>query len=98
MAKVAKDYRGRITFAVSNEEEFEEDLKQLNLDDSGEDVNVGYFESEKIRYRMEPVEDFSAEELRNFVEDVLEGNCFYMNMLSIIKYVITNLLLKSSCI
>ncbi|KAG8181822.1 hypothetical protein JTE90_001476 [Oedothorax gibbosus] len=73
VAKVAKDYRGKITFAVSNEEEFEEDLKQLNLDDSGEDVNVGFFESESIRYRMEPVEDFSAEELKNFVEDVLEG-------------------------
>lgn len=74
VAKVAKDYKGRITFAVSNEEEFEEDLKQLNLDDSGEDVNVGFFESESIRYRMEPVEDFSAEELKNFIEDVLDGN------------------------
>ncbi|XP_054722821.1 protein disulfide-isomerase A4-like [Uloborus diversus] len=74
VAKVAKDYTGEITFAVSNEEEFEDELVQLNLDDSGEDVNVGYFESRKIKYRMEPEEDFSADVLKNFVQDVLNGD------------------------
>ncbi|KFM80827.1 Protein disulfide-isomerase A4, partial [Stegodyphus mimosarum] len=74
ITKVAKDYKGKITFAISDEEEFEDELIQLGLDDSGEDVNVGFFESRKVRYRMEPTEDFSAEELRTFVENVLEGN------------------------
>ncbi|XP_035219913.1 protein disulfide-isomerase A4-like [Stegodyphus dumicola] len=74
VTKVAKDYKGKITFAISDEEEFEDELIQLGLDDSGEDVNVGFFESRKVRYKMEPTEDFSAEELRTFVENVLAGN------------------------
>ncbi|XP_015913469.2 protein disulfide-isomerase A4 [Parasteatoda tepidariorum] len=74
VVKVAKDYKAKITFAISNENEFEDELNQLGLADSGEDVNVGYYESAKIRYRMEPVEDFSADELREFVRDVLAGN------------------------
>ncbi|XP_055937281.1 protein disulfide-isomerase A4-like [Argiope bruennichi] len=74
VAKVAKDYKGKVTFAVSNENEYEDELQTLNLDDSGEDVNVGFFDAKNVKYRMEPVEDFSEEELRTFVEDVLAGN------------------------
>lgn len=74
VAKVAKDFKGQITFAVSNEEDYQDELAGLSLDDSGEDVNVAYFASEKGRYRMEPVEDFSADELREFVENVQGGN------------------------
>lgn len=73
VAKVAKDYRGQLTFCISKEEDFEDELSRLGLSDSGEDVNVGMFESDAIRYRMEPTEDFSTEELRTFVEDVLAG-------------------------
>ncbi|XP_076360874.1 protein disulfide-isomerase A4-like [Tachypleus tridentatus] len=71
--KVAKDYKGQITFAVCNEEDFAEELKDLGLDDSGEDVNVGFFKTPKHRYSMEPVEDFNAEELKEFVENVQSG-------------------------
>ncbi|GFQ85965.1 protein disulfide-isomerase A4 [Trichonephila clavata] len=74
VAKVAKDYKGEVTFAISNENEYEDELQALNLDDSGEDVNVGFFDEDKVKYRMDPVEDFSEEELRTFVEDVLSGN------------------------
>lgn len=74
VAKVAKDYKGKVTFAVSNENEYEDELQALNLDDSGEDVNVGFFDVNNVKYRMEPVEDFSEEELRTFVEDVIAGN------------------------
>ena len=31
-------------FAISNEEEFQEDMKALGLEDSGEDVNIGIFD------------------------------------------------------
>ncbi|GIY99471.1 protein disulfide-isomerase A4 [Caerostris extrusa] len=73
VAKVAKDYKGKITFAISNENEYEDELQTLNLDDSGEDVNVGFFDVQNVKYRMEPVEDFSEDELKTFVEDVLAG-------------------------
>lgn len=39
---VADKYRD-ITFAIANEEEFDEEIKSLGLEDSGESVNVGIF-------------------------------------------------------
>lgn len=74
VAKVARDFKAQITFAISNEEDYQDELASLSLDDSGEDVNAAYFSSEKVRYRMEPAEDFSADELREFVENVQAEN------------------------
>lgn len=34
-----------ILFAISDEEEFEDEIKSLGLEDSGESVNVGLFSS-----------------------------------------------------
>ncbi|XP_076326937.1 protein disulfide-isomerase A4-like isoform X2 [Tachypleus tridentatus] len=73
VAKVAKDYKGQITFAICHEQEFADELRNLGLDDSGEDVNVGFFKTPKQRYSMEPLESFSAEELKKFIETVLSG-------------------------
>ncbi|XP_037563073.1 protein disulfide-isomerase A4-like [Dermacentor silvarum] len=71
--KVAQQYKGRVLFAVSHETDFEDDLKSLGLEDSGAEVNVGMWMSERERYRMAPVDDFKSANLRNFVESVLQG-------------------------
>jgi protein disulfide-isomerase A4 len=68
--KVANEFKGQITFCISKEEEYEEELKDLKLEDSGEDVNVGYFESPKIRYAMEPTDDFDSSVLKSFINKV----------------------------
>ncbi|XP_022644692.1 protein disulfide-isomerase A4-like isoform X2 [Varroa destructor] len=75
---VARDYRDyhsdeELTFAVSNEETFMDELEMLKLADSPADVNVAFYASPKERYAMEPVDDFDAGVLRKFIEDVLEG-------------------------
>uniref|UniRef100_A0A0P4W9K9 Protein disulfide-isomerase n=1 Tax=Scylla olivacea TaxID=85551 RepID=A0A0P4W9K9_SCYOL len=68
---VADKYRD-ITFAIANEEQFEDEIKSLGLEDSGENVNVGAF-SAKFKYPMEPEEDFSADVLEEFVKQYKKG-------------------------
>ncbi|OTF78243.1 hypothetical protein BLA29_012284, partial [Euroglyphus maynei] len=53
--------------------ENEQELKDLKLDDSGADVNVGYFESAKRRYAMEPTDEFNDQVLIDFVLAVRTG-------------------------
>ncbi|XP_064456720.1 protein disulfide-isomerase A4-like [Ornithodoros turicata] len=71
--KAAETYKGRITFAVSNEEEYSEELKHLNLDDIGEEVSVAMYLSERERFRMKPSDNFNSALLMRFVEHVLQG-------------------------
>ena len=60
-------------FAISNEDEFEDELKSLGLEDSGADVNVACY-TDKQKFRMEPVEDdFEATDLAKFIEDLRTG-------------------------
>jgi protein disulfide-isomerase A4 len=70
--EVAKDHRD-ITFAIANEEDFQDKLKDLGLDDSGEEISVGCFEEKGRRYRMEPDEEFSEDSFREFVEEFKAG-------------------------
>ncbi|XP_022080080.1 protein disulfide-isomerase A4-like [Acanthaster planci] len=70
---VAKDKEYKdVTFAVAQEEEFEDQLKDLELDDSGEEINVGLFADGK-KYRMEPDEDFDLDVLRDFLKAWRKG-------------------------
>ncbi|RWS30966.1 Protein disulfide-isomerase A4-like protein [Leptotrombidium deliense] len=69
--EVANKYRGKITFAISKESEYESELKDLGLEDSGEDVNVGLFKEPNVRYAMEADDEFNEENLATFVENAL---------------------------
>ena len=40
---LADQYKGRITFALSNEESYEDEVKTVGLEDSGENVNAALF-------------------------------------------------------
>lgn len=61
-----------ILFAISNEEEFEEELKSLGLEDSGENVNAGVWSSTS-KYPLSPEDDFSTDVLEEFVKDFKNG-------------------------
>ncbi|KAK8746821.1 hypothetical protein OTU49_016835 [Cherax quadricarinatus] len=61
-----------IIFAIANEEEFEEEIKSLGLEDSGESVNVAAFVN-NLKYPMEPEEDFSSDVLSEFIKKLKAG-------------------------
>lgn len=61
--QVAKHFIGsNLKFAVSSEEEFADEIKNLGFEDTGEDVSVGCF-TEKQKFRMKPTEEFETEDL-----------------------------------
>jgi hypothetical protein len=77
---VAKDYAAtKLRFAISEEEDFAEEIKSLGLDGSQDeggrrrDVVAGCF-TQRMRYAMRAEdEEFSAATLRRFVERLLNG-------------------------
>eukprot|EP00088_Acartia_fossae_P059160 TRINITY_DN6994_c0_g1_i2.p1 TRINITY_DN6994_c0_g1~~TRINITY_DN6994_c0_g1_i2.p1 ORF type:complete len:684 (+),score=152.98 TRINITY_DN6994_c0_g1_i2:49-2100(+) len=83
---VAKHFRNStLSFCISNEEEFTDELKALGLEDSGAEVNVAAY-SEKQKFRLEPEDDFDAEILGNFVEGLRTGKVKpYMKSLPVPK-------------
>ena len=50
-----------------------EELKRVNLEDSPEEINVVAFDENDRKYPMPPNDEFDADVLREFVEDVLAG-------------------------
>ena len=69
--EVAKDFP-EYTFAIADEEDYAEELKSLELSDSGEEVNVGILGEDGKKFAMEP-EEFDAEVLRDFVMAFKKG-------------------------
>ncbi|XP_019635970.1 PREDICTED: protein disulfide-isomerase A4-like [Branchiostoma belcheri] len=69
--EVAKDHRD-VTFVIAKEDLQQAKLRELELDDSGEEVNVGLYDTTNRKYRMEP-DEFSEDTLREFVEAFKNG-------------------------
>nr|XP_003222269.1 PREDICTED: protein disulfide-isomerase A4 [Anolis carolinensis] len=69
--EVAKDFP-EYTFAVADEEDYSSELKDLELVDSGEDVNAAIFDEGGKKYAMEP-EEFDSDVLRQFVLSFKKG-------------------------
>ncbi|KRZ77654.1 putative protein disulfide-isomerase A4 [Trichinella papuae] len=73
IANVAKDYP-KYTFAISDEEEFQDELKEVKLDDSGLDVNVIVFGIDGRKFTLDPDEDdFSEDVFRKFMKNLNDG-------------------------
>lgn len=62
---MAKDFPEYV-FAVSDEEDYSSEIKDLGLLESGEDVNVAILDEGGKKYAMEP-EEFDSDVLRQFV-------------------------------
>ncbi|KAG6922231.1 protein disulfide isomerase family A member 4, partial [Chelydra serpentina] len=63
--EVAKDFP-EYTFAISDEEDYSSEIKDLGLIDSGEDVNAAILDEGGKKYAMEP-EEFDSDVLREFI-------------------------------
>ncbi|KAM6374129.1 protein disulfide-isomerase A4 isoform 2-T2 [Alca torda] len=63
--EVARDFPEYV-FAVSDEEDYSSEIKDLGLLESGEDVNVAVLDEGGKKYAMEP-EEFDSDVLRQFV-------------------------------
>jgi len=73
IVEIAKHFTdSNLKFAISNEDEYEDELKSLGLEDSGADVNVACY-TDKQKFRMEPVDDFESSDLAQFIEDLRTG-------------------------
>lgn len=71
--EVAKDYKkSNVKFAVSNEDEYADELKMLNLADATEDVKVVVLHK-NLRYQMEPTDVLDVKDMKKFIENVLAG-------------------------
>ena len=71
--EVAKKFKGsNLKFAISNEEEFEDEIKNLGLEDSGNDINLGVY-TEKQKFRGDIDAEFSSEYLAEFIEKLRTG-------------------------
>lgn len=69
---VAKDMKD-VTFAIANEDEFNDELSKAGLGDSPEDINVIIFDEDDRRYPLEPSDEFDSEILTEFVNSYLAG-------------------------
>ena len=70
VVEVAKSYP-KIQFAVADEESYGDKLKELGLAESGEDVNVGFFDEKGRKYAMD--DEFSEDSLTEFIDSCLKG-------------------------
>ena len=61
-----------VELVMALEEEFETEIKALGFEDSGAEVNIGCF-SEKQKFRMKLTDEFEAEDLAEFIEDLRMG-------------------------
>ena len=48
-------------------------MKELGLDDSGEEINIGLFDSNGRKYRMDPEDEFDEDVLRDFLKAWRKG-------------------------
>lgn len=72
---MAKDFKD-ITFAIADEDEYHEHMKDLGLDDSGEEINIGCFDDKNRKYKMEPDDEFNEDSFKEFVEEFKAGKLF----------------------
>ena len=70
---IIQDYKGKFRFAVSDEEEFADELQSVGLGDSGLEQNVLAFGYDGKKYPMDP-DRFDGDFDENFAEFMEELN------------------------
>lgn len=63
---IADKFSDQLTVVISDEEEFEDELKSLGLDDWGEDVAIAMWASSREKYRLN--EEYDTDSLQTFIE------------------------------
>lgn len=72
IADIAKKFP-EITFAVADDEENSDLMKQFGLDESGEDLNLGLYGADGKKYAMEPMDDFDSDDIIDFLKKYKKG-------------------------
>lgn len=75
IANIARNYKD-ITFAIANEEDHSNLMKDFGFEDSGEDMNIGIMTEEK-RFAMEPMDEFESSHIESFLDDFVSGWCLH---------------------
>lgn len=77
---VANRYSSKLTFAISDEEEFKNELEDAGLGESGLEVNIVVYGEDKRRYPMSPetYDEFDEDSLSNFLDKFLKGESHFL--------------------
>ena len=81
---IADKFSDQLTVSVSDEEEFEDELKSLGLDDWGEDVAIAIWASSREKYRLN--EEYDSDSLRNFIEVSEIGGCSLLSWTALLQF------------
>jgi hypothetical protein len=73
IVKIAHDYKDKTTFAIADEEKMVSLLKEFGLEESSEDINVGCFGLNNLKYRMDDDDEFTSESFEEFVNRLDKG-------------------------
>jgi hypothetical protein len=71
--KIAQNYKDQYTFAIADEQKMSSLLKEFGLEESDEDVNVGCYDSQGLKYRMNDDDEFTTESLEEFIRRLSNG-------------------------
>jgi protein disulfide-isomerase A4 len=71
--KVANSYKNKYTFAIADEEKMASLLKEFGLEESSEDINVGCYDKDGLKYRMEDDDEFTSESFEEFIVQLNKG-------------------------
>ena len=72
LVPVASKYRD-MTFCLANEQDVKEELEALQLNDKGDNIFIGLWVSRTERYTLRFDDEFSSEELIEFLDDFKAG-------------------------
>uniref|UniRef100_A0A1L8DTX7 Protein disulfide-isomerase n=1 Tax=Nyssomyia neivai TaxID=330878 RepID=A0A1L8DTX7_9DIPT len=70
--KVAKEFAGKLTFAISAKDDFQHELNEYGYDYVGDKPLILARDSDNQKYIMK--DEFSVENLQTFASDLLDGN------------------------
>ncbi|XP_073844723.1 disulfide-isomerase A3 [Musca autumnalis] len=69
--KVAKEFAGKLSFAISAKDDFQHELNEYGYDFVGDKPVILARDAKNLKYALK--EEFSVENLRDFAEKLLEG-------------------------
>ena len=62
-----------MTFAIADEDDQKDVFAQFGFDDSGEEINIGIIDAKDKKYPMEPMEEFDADAINEFLSAYNNG-------------------------
>lgn len=72
--EVAKVFaQTNVKMAVSNEDEYIEELRNLNLADATEDIKIAAYGENGLKFRMKPTDELESDDLKEFIDVLASG-------------------------